>query len=72
MLESECFKEGGEVGAAGGGAVDFVARGLSIKRLGVWVLEPLQRLRFLSVLTDACHGKWTILMKYVFDFNCYL
>ncbi|KAJ3416035.1 Integrator complex subunit 11 [Chytridiales sp. JEL 0842] len=34
----------------------FATRGLSLKRLNVWVNEPLQKLRFFAVLIDASEG----------------
>ncbi|KAJ3290637.1 Gamma-tubulin complex component 3 [Borealophlyctis nickersoniae] len=36
---------------------EFSARGLSLKRLHAWTLEPLHRLRIMGVLVDLCAGE---------------
>ncbi|KAJ3043517.1 Gamma-tubulin complex component 3 [Rhizophlyctis rosea] len=38
-------------------AGSFAAKGLSLKRLHVWTMEPLHRLRMMSVLIDLCAGE---------------
>lgn len=35
---------------------EFPAKGLSLKRLHVWTMEPLHRLRLMGVLVDLCSG----------------
>jgi gamma-tubulin complex component 3 len=30
---------------------------LSLRRLAVWTIEPLERLKILAILVDACKGK---------------
>jgi gamma-tubulin complex component 3 len=47
MLQNSLFSSGSEPDR-------FSAIGLSLKRLYVWVLEPLQRLRLVHILLDTC------------------
>jgi gamma-tubulin complex component 3 len=43
----------------------FVTKGLSIKRLNVWITEPLQKLRFFAVLIDATEGNNNSIISWV-------
>ncbi|KAI9328032.1 Spc98 family-domain-containing protein [Zopfochytrium polystomum] len=60
VLENDCEIDNdgtrAETGSGGDGtmAPKFFEKGLSLKRLSVWIMEPLLCLRFISVLIDAC------------------
>ncbi|KAI8853070.1 Spc98 family-domain-containing protein [Chytridium lagenaria] len=50
----------------------FISEGLSLKRLLVWMLDSLQKLRILVVLVDLCKGFTTrpffnLLSRWIFD-----
>ncbi|KAJ3037161.1 Gamma-tubulin complex component 3, partial [Rhizophlyctis rosea] len=50
VLESQITRDGKSV-------EEFAAKGMSLKRLSVWTMEPLHRLRMMSVLIDLCKGE---------------
>ncbi|KAI8622527.1 Spc98 family-domain-containing protein [Chytriomyces sp. MP71] len=54
QLENQFTK--GATEAMQGGGDDFASKGLSLKRLLVWISEPLENLRLISCLVDSSAG----------------